>query len=307
MRRRILLGWLLLLGAAAQQRAQVLAVEPRPGDLAGDVVSELRQRPLDAIESERRLTLAEAADLERRLKTLGEAQERGKARLRIRLRALYKLSQGGFARLLLGADSPHELYLRRRGARQIIGRDLEELHALRNELKEVAAEQAELQQQMLRLQHLDAEAAAARAQLHAGLDRPLAGLGELRGLLPRPVSPGSIVAPYGREVVDRGLEIFRHGAELAAEPGSPVRAVAAGQVRYAGELAGLGHGVIIEHAGGYLTLYGRVGRTSVVAGDEVSAGMVLGRALYPRVFFQLALGDIPLDPEPWLADRRSRQ
>ena len=42
-------------------------------------------------------------------------QDRRRERLKVRLRALYKLSQGGFGRLLLGADSPRELYVRRNG------------------------------------------------------------------------------------------------------------------------------------------------------------------------------------------------
>lgn len=278
----------------------------REGPRRDEPIGESGGRPLDVIEAERRLTLDEADDLERRLQALSGAQDRRKGRLRVRLRSLYKLTQGGFGRLVLGADSPRELYVRRNGARQIISRDLEELQALRDELRELGEEQAELRERLGRVAQLEAEAAQARAQAQQAERRQIAGLGALRGALPRPVSPGAIVAPFGRDPVDRGLEAFRHGAELSAEPGAPVKAVAPGQVRYAGEMSGLGRGVVVAHAGGYLTLYGRIDRTQVQVGDAVQAGTTLGRAVYPRVFFELSLSDIPLDPEPWLASRGAR-
>lgn len=273
--------------------------EPRPGDIAGDVVEDLSQRPLDAILSEERLTLAEVHDLERRSNILAESQERSRAHLRKRLHALYKLSQGGFGRLLLQSDGLLDMYVRRNGARLIISRDLDELYALRSELRELDSEQAELMDRIARLSQLGTEAARARARLAAGLHRPLQGLGRERGMLPRPVQPGAIVGVFGPQFLEHGLEWFQHGVELSAEPGQKVRAVAAGQVRYTGEVAGQGRGVIVEHEGGYLSLYARLDQIAVVPGDPIAAGTALGRAPFSRVLFQLFLGDLPLDPEPW--------
>lgn len=64
------------------------------------------------------------------------------------------------------------------------------------------------------------------------------------------------------------------GVDLAAEPGTPVRAAAAGVIRYAGQLAGRGV-VSIAHVGGLRTTYEPVvPRVSV--GDSVAAGAVIG-------------------------------
>lgn len=278
--------------------------EPLPGDIEGTVSPDDSRRPLDAIEAERRITVAELADLERRMTALGTTRELRKERLRVRLRALYKLSQGGFGRLLLGVERPLEMYGWRDGARRVIARDVEELLALRDELRVLEQEQTRAAQGTARVATLLAEAARARAE---GRDRDLLGLGALRGELPRPVSPGEVLTPYGREVVERGLELYHNGVELSAEPGASVRAVAAGQVRYTGEMAGLSTGVILEHPGGYLTVYGRLSRLLVVPGGRVAAGTVLGQAAAGRVYFQLTLGDLPLDPEPWLASGGRRR
>ncbi|MFF7404875.1 peptidoglycan DD-metalloendopeptidase family protein [Streptomyces murinus] len=65
------------------------------------------------------------------------------------------------------------------------------------------------------------------------------------------------------------------GVDLAAAPGSPVRAVAAGRVAFAGRVAGRGV-VTVELAGtGLRTTYEPV-RPSVEEGAEVGAGDVVG-------------------------------
>lgn len=272
--------------------------EPRPGDLVGlgEAAVDLDRRPIEAIEAERRLLRAEIEDIERRIRTLGETAQARKARLRGRLRALYKLSQGGWSRLVLGGETPAELYHRRDGARRILGRDIEELLALRAELADLDRERSALGEAVARIGRLEEAAARARGE---GAGRPLAGLGQRRGALPRPVQPGQVLQGYGRLALSERLEVFHHGVELSAEPGGVVRAVAPGQVRYTGEVPGYGQGVIVEHEGGYLTIYARLGPPAVVVGDSVTAGTKLGQASLPKVYFQLALGDVPLDPERW--------
>ncbi|MGV9276605.1 murein hydrolase activator EnvC family protein [Streptomyces griseosporeus] len=74
------------------------------------------------------------------------------------------------------------------------------------------------------------------------------------------------LTPYGRG---------HRGVDLAAAPKSPVRAVAAGRVTFAGRVAGKGV-VSIELSGTELrTTYEPV-RASVDKGDEVAAGEVVG-------------------------------
>ncbi|MFE2645467.1 peptidoglycan DD-metalloendopeptidase family protein [Streptomyces nigra] len=103
------------------------------------------------------------------------------------------------------------------------------------------------------------------------------------------------------------------GVDLAAPAGTPVRAVAAGRVSFAGRVAGRGV-VSVEIAGTgdppLRTTYEPV-RASVAKGDEVGAGDVVGvveasgsHCVAPCVHWGLRRGDAYVNPlsllPPWL-------
>ncbi|MFI1960688.1 murein hydrolase activator EnvC family protein [Streptomyces althioticus] len=106
------------------------------------------------------------------------------------------------------------------------------------------------------------------------------------------------------------------GVDLAATPGTPVRAVADGRVSFAGRVAGKGV-VSVELTGTgdppLRTTYEPV-RATVPQGAEVSAGEVIGtveaggsHCTAPCVHWGLLRGDTYLDPlsllPPWLLHR----
>ncbi|MEU9355709.1 M23 family metallopeptidase [Streptomyces griseoloalbus] len=106
------------------------------------------------------------------------------------------------------------------------------------------------------------------------------------------------------------------GVDLAAAPGTPVRAVAAGRVAFAGRVAGRGV-VSVELTGTgdppLRTTYEPV-RASVAEGAEVTAGEVVGtveatgsHCTAPCVHWGLLRDDVYLDPltllPPWLLHR----
>jgi len=132
------------------------------------------------------------------------------------------------------------------------------------------------------------------------------GFAARRGELKPPVT-GSVVGVFGHKLAAgrRQLEVLRHG--VAFRPArSRVRSVAAGDVQIAGPLAGYGNIVLLQHDGGYFTLYGHLGRLRVSQGQPVKEGQTLGRAgtdpLTGRrsVYFEIRRGDRPLDPVAWL-------
>jgi murein DD-endopeptidase MepM/ murein hydrolase activator NlpD len=67
------------------------------------------------------------------------------------------------------------------------------------------------------------------------------------------------------------------GIDFAVAPGSPVRAVAAGTVTFAGSVAG-SPVVTVSHPGGLRSSYSFLSRLSVATGDRVAAGRVLGHS-----------------------------
>jgi septal ring factor EnvC (AmiA/AmiB activator) len=249
-------------------------------------------RPVEALAADRAAAEAEVRDLERRARALDEQSEARRDRLRRRLRALYKLSNGGTLRLLAGAESAAELGARHDAIRRVLARDLDELGTVREEAAEVDREHT---------QRAEAIARAVELGRAASSSEPPSGLAARAGRLPRPV-PGPVVARFGgyREP-QLGLELTRRGVELRSQPREPVRAVAAGRVSWVGEAPGLGRAVAVDHGDGYLTLTARLAEATVAVGELVVDGGRLGVADAGTIYFELAQGGTPLDPGHWIA------
>jgi len=139
--------------------------------------------------------------------------------------------------------------------------------------------------------------------------RPFASL---RGSLVAPVE-GRVARGFGREVdPDFRTETFRKGVEFAVPSGTPVRAVAAGRVRYAGRFRGYGDTVILDHGDQYFTVSAHLSEIAVTVGDWVEAGASIGRSgrsgslRGAQLYFEVRRGSAALDPRDWLSSARSR-
>jgi murein DD-endopeptidase MepM/ murein hydrolase activator NlpD len=85
--------------------------------------------------------------------------------------------------------------------------------------------------------------------------------------------PGAVVRPFVPPPTPYAAG--HRGVDLAAGPGAPVGAAAAGTVRFAGSVARRGV-VVLAHPDGITTEYEPV-RPLVAAGQAVGAGQVVGR------------------------------
>ena len=131
-------------------------------------------------------------------------------------------------------------------------------------------------------------------------DQPFA---RARGKLPWPVK-GSLLARFGQ--MRSGGPLKWQGIVIAADRGSQVRAPFPGRVVYADWLPGLGLLLVLDHGGGFMSLYGhneqlyrKVGER-VVAGDALAAvgeAQGFGR---PGLYLEIRKGRQALDPAPWL-------
>ncbi len=124
---------------------------------------------------------------------------------------------------------------------------------------------------------------------------------KLRGKLTWPAQ-GRVLSRFG-ETRAGGLKW--EGVLLGAERGSAVHSIYHGRVVYADWLAGLGLLVIVDHGGGYMSLYGhndsiyrKVGER-VDAGDEIAAVGDSGGRPRPELYFEIRRGGQPVDPRPW--------
>jgi murein hydrolase activator len=135
------------------------------------------------------------------------------------------------------------------------------------------------------------------------------GLRVERGSIPWPVS-GEIISTFGKH---RNKEfnavVDNSGIQIRAPQGTPFRAVAAGLVRFADWFKGYGKLVILDHGGGYYSLYAQAAELDVSEGQKVAAGQVLGTVgdtgslVGDSLYFEIRKNGVPQDPQKWLRGR----
>jgi len=123
----------------------------------------------------------------------------------------------------------------------------------------------------------------------------------LRGQLAWPVA-GRLESRYG-ETRAGGLKW--DGELIDTQRGAEVRAISEGRVIFADWLPGLGLLIIIDHGGGYLSLYGHNERlygavgAVVKAGEPIAAAGDSGGSPHPELYFEIRKAGRPIDPKPW--------
>jgi murein hydrolase activator len=126
----------------------------------------------------------------------------------------------------------------------------------------------------------------------------------VKGKLPWPVK-GALLAKYGQ--LRAGGPLKWKGLVIAADRGTQVRAPFYGRVVYADWLPGLGLLVVLDHGGGYMSLYGHNEQVYRRVGDRVAPGDVLaavGEAAglgRPGLYLEIRKGKQTVDPLEWLA------
>ncbi len=131
----------------------------------------------------------------------------------------------------------------------------------------------------------------------------------LRGKLPWPAK-GTLASGFGRQEHPRFHTVtFNRGIEITAPQGRDIVAVAEGTAIFADSFKGYGRLVILDHGGGYFTLYAHCADILVKAGDAVPGGQVIakvgdsGSLEGPQLYFELRHKGKPQDPLVWLQSR----
>jgi len=136
----------------------------------------------------------------------------------------------------------------------------------------------------------------------AGADASVPGREQAARELAAPVS-GTITSDYGwRGDPFTGRTAWHAGMDIAAPEGETVAACWDGQVVFAGPRGGYGNAVIVEHQGGWRSVYGHLSRIDVQEGDVVAAGRKIaevgstGRSTGPHLHFELRYAGASVDP-----------
>ncbi|HZF17950.1 MAG TPA: peptidoglycan DD-metalloendopeptidase family protein [Steroidobacteraceae bacterium] len=176
------------------------------------------------------------------------------------------------------------------------------LVAVREQLQSRSAKLDDLKRQATTLTKLLEE--LRRALREFPIDRQDA-FDKLRGQLAWPVQ-GKVLADFGDS---RSSGINWTGVLFGTDRGTQVRALYYGRVIYADWLPGLGLLLILEHSGGYLSLYGHTEQIFKSVGDWVAPGDVIatvgdsGGEARPELYFEMRKGSKPINPHPWFKQK----
>jgi len=176
------------------------------------------------------------------------------------------------------------------------------LTAMRHRLNDESVRLGQLQANEKQVQTLleSLQRALADTPLDTVDNRPFP---QQRGHLPWPLR-GPIIAHYGQD--KSGSNLQWKGLWIGADEGAPVRACAGGRVAYVGWMSRYGLIIVVQHSGGYFSLYGHASSVAKTAGDSVAPGEVIAAAGttggYDRagIYLELRKGTDPLNPNDWL-------
>ncbi len=172
------------------------------------------------------------------------------------------------------------------------------LAALESQIRERGDELAEMQRDAARLEQLLNELQINSDEVELDQKPFSARKGELSW-----PAKGRLAASFGSP--RRGSRLRWDGVVLNAKEDTQVRAVHHGRVAFADWLRGFGLLLIIDHGGGYMTLYGHNKSLFKETGDWVEVDesvAVVGRSggrPRPSVYFAIRQQGKPLDPRAW--------
>jgi septal ring factor EnvC (AmiA/AmiB activator) len=252
----------------------------------------------------------------RRLRELEASLAAARPALAARARALYKLGELSYLRLLLSVERPSDAIQGYRFVSALARRDKERIEGFRADLQALAVTRAELRAKAQQASALRTELARTRSALDADrkkkselltslvekkevhtaylqeledaegkLTQLLGGLGQgevslpiaaFRGTLRWPLA-GPVRTTFGRHRHPK-FETYtvQNGIEIAAAADTPVGAVHEGTVVFADLFRGYGLMVVVDHGDKHHTLYAHLAEARVSAGQRVAAGELVG-------------------------------
>lgn len=103
------------------------------------------------------------------------------------------------------------------------------------------------------------------------------------------------------------------GVDLAAPAGTPIHAMAGGTILQAGRMGSYGNLVVIDHGGGFSSVYAHNSKNLVRAGEKVKSGKTValvgstGRSTGPHLHFEIRYNGKAVNPEKYMAGLKENQ
>lgn len=144
---------------------------------------------------------------------------------------------------------------------------------------------------------------------HAVTEAPsLSDIPQGEGVFIWPLTSGTLTSSFG----PRGRS-FHDGIDIGAPPGTVVRAARDGDVIYSDTLRGYGNVVIVQHLGGYATVYAHNDQNLVDAGSKVRQGQPVakvgrsGRTSGPNLHFEIRKDNVARNPIYFLPSQTAQR
>ena len=178
--------------------------------------------------------------------------------------------------------------------------------------RRLASRLAEIERSEARLTSVIGSFEEARRRAETRRNAPAAAASTLTtrdlGHLDWPVD-GTIIYRFGRVVNPNTPTTRWNGIGIGAAAGTPVRAIAGGEVVVAEPIGTYGLTVIVQHGGGDYSVYGSLSRADVRRGQAVRKGQTLGAVgasdpdLESHLHFEIRRGrGVAVDPLTWLRE-----
>jgi len=119
---------------------------------------------------------------------------------------------------------------------------------------------------------------------------------------------GVITSTFGqRENPFDGTHVETHkGLDIKGPLGGQVKAMAKGEVEFAGVKSGFGNCIILKHGNGFETLYGHLSKILVKMGEQIDIGQLIGligstgRSTGPHLHYEVHRYGQKINPESFL-------
>lgn len=280
---------------------------------------------------------ASEKELEKRIQELEDRREA----LQKRVRAIYEEGQLSYLEVLFQSTNLSDFITRLEYFTNLVENDQKILADIQAEKKVVEQKTKELQSRRDQAAQLQTQAAKAKADLDgknqeyktalnqnkkaqddlseqnerlaadsaaiAAKIRQLTSTssGKVLGTISTYPVPGyyEVSSPYGWRIHPvTGKKSLHTGTDFPAPGGTAILAAGTGKVIMAGWYGAYGNAVIIDHGGGYTSLYGHQSRLGASVGDEVKAGEVIGYvgttgwSTGNHLHFEVRVNGNPTDP-----------
>lgn len=160
---------------------------------------------------------------------------------------------------------------------------------------QVQSDTSRLERWRRRNAHLHSQRAELRVRHRAAREGP--------PIEPRVVPvAGEVAVPFDRPERRIHTAAFRHGIGLRVASRETIVATAPGRVAYAGDLAGTGPVVVVDHGRRIYSVYGRIGAPLVQVGAKVGSGEPVARASERAgvLYFSVRQRGRAIDPLLWI-------